>query len=70
MSPVQRRTRASRYRDLARIDRSNAVLLNRLAAEAERGVLCIVTRRDHIRLAHNVQAPRRMLFEVTRFPEL
>jgi hypothetical protein len=71
MSPVQCRTRASRYRDLARIDRSNAALLNRLAEEAERGVLCIVTRRNHIHLAHDVGAPRgRMLFEIVRFPEL
>jgi hypothetical protein len=71
MSPVQCRTRASRYRQLARIDRSNAALLHRLAEEAERGVLCVVTRRDHIRLAHTVQALReRMLLDAARFPEL
>jgi hypothetical protein len=71
MSPVQCRTRASRYRALARMDRANAALLNRLAEEAERGLLCIVHRRDHIRLAHNMQASRdRLLFDVARFPEL
>jgi hypothetical protein len=71
MSPVQCRARASRYRALARMDRANAVLLNRLAVEAERGLLCIVTRRDHIRLAHNVPGSRdRLLFDVVRFPEL
>lgn len=71
MSPVQCRTRASRYRELARIDRANAALLNRLAEEAERGLLCTVHRRDHIHLAHNVQATReRMFFEVTRCPDL
>ena len=70
MSPVQCRTRASRYRALARMDRANAVLLNHLAEEAERGVLCIVHRRDHVRLAH-VRTPReRMLFDTARFPEL
>jgi hypothetical protein len=70
MSPVQCRTRASRYRELARIDRTNASLLNRLAEEAERGVLC-TCRRDHIRLAHNVQVSKvQMLFDAARFPEL
>jgi hypothetical protein len=70
MSPVQCRTRASRYRELARMDRTNAVLLNRLAEEAERGVLC-TCRRDHIRLAHNVQvSTAKMLFDAARFPAL
>jgi hypothetical protein len=71
MSPVQCRTRASRYRALARMDRANAVLLNRLAEEAERGVLCVVYRRDHIHLAHDVRPSReRVLFDAARFPGL
>ena len=70
MSPVQCRTRASRYRMLARMDRANAVLLNRLAEEAERGVLCIVHRRDHIHLAHVRASRERLLFDTARFPEL
>jgi hypothetical protein len=70
MSPVQCRTRALRYRALARMDRTNATVLNRLAEEAERGLLCVVHRRDHIRLAH-VRTPReRLLFDTARFPEL
>jgi hypothetical protein len=70
MSPVQCRTRASRYRALARMDRTNAALLNRLAEEAERGTLCIVHRRDHIQLAHVQVSRERMLFDTARFPEL
>jgi hypothetical protein len=53
MLPVRHQTRASRYRELALADRANAALLNRLAAEAERGVLCTVDRRNRIRLAHS-----------------
>ena len=70
MSPVQCRTRASRYRQLARMDRTNASLLNRIADEAERGVLCIVHRRDHIHLAHSLPVRERVLFNVAQFPEL
>ena len=54
MLTVRHQTRASRYRELALADRANAALLNRLAEEAERGVLCTVNRRDRIRLAHSV----------------
>jgi hypothetical protein len=70
MSPVRFQTRASRYRELAVMDRVNAALLNRLAEEADRGVLCTASRRNRIHLAHNVPAARvRMFVDATRFPE-
>ena len=49
--------RAARYRALARteMDQARANLLDRLAVEAEHGVLC--TFRHHLSLVHSVEAP-------------
>jgi hypothetical protein len=50
----QNTMRAERYRELAvaEQDREKSALLNRLAEEAERGVLCTAHRLDHIHLAY------------------
>jgi len=47
--------RAARYRALARteMDQARANLLDRLAIEAEHGVLC--TLKNHLRLVHSVE---------------
>ena len=56
--------RAERYRGLAvaEQDKEKSALLNRLAEEAERGVLCTVYRPDHIHLAHSADANSRRSF--------
>lgn len=58
--------RAERYRELAvaERDQKKSALLNRLAEEAERGVLCTVHRPDHVRLrlAHSTDTDSRRLF--------
>lgn len=49
--------RAERYRGLAvaEQDHEKSALLNRLAEEAERGVLCTAHRLDRIHLAHSAE---------------
>lgn len=75
MLTARHRTRALRYRELALADRANAALLNRLAAEAERGVLCTANLRDRIRLAHSAAAGQASIgvsgrFGFVAFPDL
>lgn len=56
--PGRNQMRAARYRVLAaaETDASRSALLNRLADEAERGVLCTLTPKGRMRLAHSAQA--------------
>jgi hypothetical protein len=53
---TKNRLRAARYRALAlsEKDRARANLLDRLADEAEHGLLCTVR---HLRLVHSVETP-------------
>jgi hypothetical protein len=52
--PAINRIRAARYRALALVekDRARATLLDRLAEEADHGVLCAVR---HLRLVHSAE---------------